>query len=739
MKKLCYILSLLAVISFLPESLANVGEPVVILKAESPIDFDGAVNESVWDNIEPLSLTTQSPVYHAEPISQTEIRLTYDNAYIYLAGKMYVNHKDDIVSNSKRRDAMVLTDWFGIVIDSYNDKQNALGFFTTPAGNRMDANVLNDANGSNPLNLSWNNFWDVEVTQDEHGWYAEIRIPWSSLPFEAIDGQVKMGITTWRYAAKYNEIVISPDISPEYGEMAAWRPSLAQEYIFQGISPKKPFYITPYALAGFSQEKAILEASPDRYTATKDIKREVGLDLKYGISNNWTVDLSLNTDFAQVEADNQQVNLTRFNLFFPEKRLFFQERSGLFDFNFPRGNKLFYSRRIGINADGAPIPIIGGVRLTGRSGGMDVGFLNMQTADSSSENGENFTVARVLKQVINKYSNVGFILTHRNDLEGQHNTAFGFDTTIRLFGQTFWTMRAAQTIDNDAGQSLFGFDNQKAFTSISKRSQKGFVYAGSLTRVGKDFNPRMGFERRSNYFRHGQRIGYNWFPDSQSAIFKHGPQGRGDFFWNNTSLDLETMNYRVGYAVQWRNFWAIDLGYRRSVDVLTEVFELSDDASIPLGRYTFSGLNAEFTTNQTLPVSAILEIDQGQFYDGERTSVSLTPLFQASSSLELSGSYQYNKINFSARDQAFISHLISANTLVMFNTKLSISALLQYNSLDKNFLGNVRLRYNPREGNDLFIVYNDLLNTERSRIEGPTIPLSTGRTILLKYSYTFSL
>lgn len=715
------------------------GEPVPLLKLnEEAIVFDGQVTERIWEGIAPLALTTQYPVYKADPINNTEMRMAYDNEYLYVSSKNFVQSPAHITSNSKKRDALAITDWFGLVIDSYNDKQNGLGFFTTPAGLRMDAAVLNDASSRDPINISWNNFWDVKVSQDEKGWYAEMRIPWTSLQFQPKDGTVVMGITMWRYSAKNNEIVITPDISPDYGEWGAWRPSLAKEYVFEGITPKKPFYVTPYALGGFSKSQVLNDAGTN-YDATNKIVREIGLDLKYGISNNWTLDFSLNTDFAQVEADNQQVNLTRFNLFFPEKRLFFQERSGIFEFSFPRGNKLFYSRNIGIDEDGKAIPIIGGARVTGRSGKWDVGFLNMQTANTDDFRGENFTVARVLKQVINSNSNAGFIFTNRMDFNGEHNTAFGFDTSIRLFGQVFLTARTAQTIDNDSEHSLIDFDTQKSFMSLVKRSQKGFVFAGSLTRVGKDYNPEVGFERRTDYFRHGDRLQYLWYPKGDHFLFRHGPQASGQFFWDNSTKDLITMNYGFGYAFEFRNSSSFEFSYRPNIDVLTDPFELSDDVTIPTGRYTFKNWRIEATTNMTVPLFAAFEFNKGGFYDGERTSITVSPTFQASSSLELSGSYEYNHIDFEQRNETFKVHLASLNALVMFDTKLSISSLLQYNSLDKNFLGNIRFRYNPKEGVDLYIVYNDLLNTDRFRMENLEIPRSSERTILVKYSYTFRL
>jgi len=711
--------------------------PVMVQRVIDQIEFDGVVNEDAWDNIEALTLTTQTPVFGAEASEKTEIKLAYDLDYLYMSGKMYVQNVNTIFSKSKKRDALTVADWFGIIIDSYNDKQNALAFFTTPAGLRMDAAVLNDASSRMPLNLSWNNFWDVKVSQDEQGWYAEIRIPWTSLQFQPVDGKVVMGITVWRYSVEHNEVYICPAIRPDFGEMSGWRPSLAKEYQFEGLKSKKPFYITPYALLGRSNIQN-LNAGESAYIADKKFEREIGLDIKYGISNNWTLDLSLNTDFAQVEADNQQVNLTRFSLFFPEKRLFFQERSGIFNFSFSRGDQLFYSRRIGIDDDGNPVRILGGARLTGRTGPWDIGFLNMQTASFDELDSENFMVGRIQRQVINENSTAGIMLTNRTNFDGSYNTALGLDASIRLFDQTFYTVRWAQIADSDTDNKLIDFDAQKFWMFISKRDQRGFTYGTSLQTVGKDFKPELGFERRQNYVREGHRYRYNWFPGPSSPLFRHGPQFRGETYWNRSEWNIETLNWGLSYSLVWKNSYSLEGAFKPQYEFLTEAFELSDEAMIPAGSYRFNSVEIEGTTQQIKPYSTSVQFETGTFYDGWRTSIALEPTANVSNSLELTGSYEFNTISFKDRNQAFNVHLASLNVLYMYSTKLSVSALIQYNSLDEQFLGNVRFRYNPKEGVDLFIVYNDLLNTDLNRVL-PSLPRSTERTILIKYSYTFRL
>ena len=224
--------------------LAAVGTPVAKLPAN--FVFDGTIGAGEWEDIQPIVLIVQTPNYQGEASERTEIRIAYDQNYVYLSGALYDSEPNKILANTKERDGGdASTEWFGMLIDSYNDKQNGLGFFTTPTGSRFDAAIINDASGRSPMNLSWNNFWDVKTSVTDKGWFAEIRVPFSSLQFQIIEGKATMGITVWRYIARKNETHISPDISPSLGDMGMWRPSQAKTYVFEEIQQKKPFYITP--------------------------------------------------------------------------------------------------------------------------------------------------------------------------------------------------------------------------------------------------------------------------------------------------------------------------------------------------------------------------------------------------------------------------------------------------------------------------------------------------------------
>lgn len=644
-------------------------EVLSLHRLSEPIVFDGIVNDKAWDYIKPLPVIMNVPEFRGDMTEVTEIRVAYDAEYVYVSGINLDKEADKIMANTKKRDALSpSTEWFGIIIDSFNDKENACAFFTTPTGLRMDAQVVNDGLGRNPINLSWNNFWDVKTTRDSKGWYVEMRIPFTSLPFEPEGNRVTMGMTAWRYIARKNELHVYPEIPPDFGEWSTWRPSLMQEFAMSHVDASKPFYVIPYALGGF-QKSSELNENETKYFTENRVKKEIGLDVKYGINNNWTLDLSVNTDFAQVEVDDQQVNLTRFSLFFPEKRLFFQERSGVFNFNLDRTDQLFYSRRIGLDEDNNQQRILGGARVVGRAGLWDIGFLNMHTGGNDNQLSENFSVLRAKTQVFNPLLDAGFVITNRMNFDGSFNTAYGLDATINLRDQTYLNIRWAQTIDSEADYSLFSLDPSIFKLWLSRRISRGLGYGFSYTVAGKDFNPDMGFQQRENYQRFGNRLQYTFAPEN-SKIFRHGFNSGGIAFWNKENGEIESMSWRVGWDVSWKNTWNFQVSFRPRIENLFEPFDLSDDVIIPIGKYHFNAVELSFGTPSTFPVYTVMQISRGDFYDGDIFSISAAPAWAASSSLELNLNYEYNLAQFDIRNETFKVHLLGMKALYMFNTEL---------------------------------------------------------------------
>jgi hypothetical protein len=716
---------------------AYLQEPIVVKKTNGKVTLDGFSAEPAWNNITSFPFVTHQPVFGAEPSEKTEVLVTYDDKYLYIAGRLFDREPEKILMTSKKRDAMgPANEWFGIILDTYNDKENALAFFTTPAGLRLDLTVFNDGVGELPVNESWNTFWDVTSVVSDSGWFSEIRIPFSSLRFQEKNGKVKMGFITWRYIPRENEIDIFPAIPPYYGDWSPWKPSKAGEIVIEGIKSQKPLYITPYLLGGFNREDMLNEEETS-YVREDKPALEAGLDVKYGLTNNLTLDLTLNTDFAQVEADDQMVNLTRFSLFFPEKRQFFLERSSIFDFNTGGENTLFYSRRIGLYEE-EPVRIFGGARLIGRKGPWDIGAMNMQTAESDSLPSENFGVLRVRRQVLNENTYLGGIMTSRIGINGDYNITYGFDGIVRMFGDDYLKLVWSQSVEENYKFSE-SFKPSRIFVNWERRRKVGLGYDFRYARSGEEFNPGIGFQARDDYSFYYSSILYGWLGSEESPISRHNIYLHGEVFNSISEKNVESTVLNPWYEIYLKSGFYGAAGFNMYCENLLDTFEIDEDEVFAEpGDYRFFNFHAAVLTPQSKPVWALILFNTGSFYDGKKYSVSITPAWNISSSWEISGFYEYNNVDFSDRNQNFISHIVRLKALYMLNTKFSASSFIQYNSAANVILTNFRLRYNPREGNDFYLVYNEGLNTNLNR-EIPALPGTFSRTVLLKYTYTFKL
>ncbi|MDA3929072.1 MAG: DUF5916 domain-containing protein, partial [Prolixibacteraceae bacterium] len=350
-------------ISFLLFVLFLIGLPILsmgqsqwnIPKLDGGILFDGLPDEEAWKSIIPFPFVTQQPNYSKEVESKTVVRMCFDDQYLYLGASMYVANSSMIRAIGKVRDfRSTASDWIGVQIDTYNDDQNAQVFLTNPNGICWDAAIFNDGTpiDGEPYNINWNTFWEVKTVIQDTIWHAEMKIPISSLRFESKNGSVVMGINVVRYQAANNQIYIFPDTPYKWGALSHIKPSTYADARFQGLKSKRPLYISPYLLVGASNDREISKQTTFREGTKLHI--EPGLDIKYGINSHTTLDVTVNTDFSQVEADEQQFNLSRFSLVFPEKRKFFLERASVFDFGLGGPDQLFYSRRIGLH-QGDPV------------------------------------------------------------------------------------------------------------------------------------------------------------------------------------------------------------------------------------------------------------------------------------------------------------------------------------------------------------------------------------------------
>ena len=730
-------------------------EPLIIEKLNSPISFDGVPDEEAWRSISQIKLVMHSPVFGKDPTENTDIRIAYDDKFLYAGARLFYRDPSMIRSSSYKRDFMGMgSDWFGLFLDTYNDKENSMMFFTTPDGLRFDAGVQKDAvvtlPDQQPINLSWNTFWDVLTRKDSTGWAAEIRIPLSSLRFQEINGEVRMGLTIERWIPAINETDIFPAIPPNWGPNSVLKPSQAQEIVFRGIKPGKPLYIAPYALAGFESIYDLNEGGTE-YLRSDGPGFEAGLDLKYGISKTLIMDLTVNTDFAQVEADDQQINLTRYSLYFPEKRMFFLERASVFDFSLGGNSNLFYSRRIGLSDDEEepePVRIYGGARVTGRLGKWDFGFLDMQTApvrakfsSGSSEYlfpSENFGVLRFRRQVINENSYIGTMATSRQGADGSYNFAYGLDGILRLFGDDYLDIRWSQTFENDIKNNSLQ-DPTFLMATWERRATKGLSYGLGYTRSGQHFNPGIGFEMMDDYTVLRSNLGYGFISGESSRLYSHSFETRAMYRTYIEDGSLMSFTNFSGWEFQTKNQWQGNITLVYTADNLKESLEISpDELYINPGRYNYLSMRGNISTPMSKPLYLMFMTELGQFFDGNRISFRLQPTWNMSKHFELGGTYNFDHVNISKRDVSMTNHIAGIKALYMLNTRFSVNAFIQYNTLFHGIITNLRLRYNPKEGNDLYLVFNEDRNTDLYR-EMPILPVYGSRVVMVKYTYTFNL
>lgn len=723
-------------------------EAVSIQRITEPVSFDGIPDEQVWEGLRTFEMTMHSPTFGLAPTEISDIRMGYDNEFLWVGAKLLMKDASQIFSPTRKRDDDIEEyDAFGIILDTYDDNENALAFFTNPYGLRSDYAISNDGEGggggpNSSMNSSWNTFWDVKTAMDDKGWYVEMRIPFSSLKFKPEGDIATMGLIVVRSISANNEADSYPAIDPKFGHDAINKPSLAATISISGARPRKPIYVSPYVIGGFSQDW-ILNDAETAYQKKENYPEytgNAGLDVKYNINSNLTLDLTANTDFAQVEADDQQVNLTRYSLFFPEKRMFFQERSSLFDFSLGgRSDNLFYSRNIGIDRR-EQIRILGGARLTGRMGKWDVGLMDMQTDDHGTTPGENFGVLRMRRQVINQNSYVGGIFTSRLGMNGDKNLAYGMDGIFRLFGVDYLNVKWSQTYDSGMDNKMGSLDPSFFLVSWQRRSQKGFAYDLKYFYSGQEFRPGVGFVRMEGVQGLNTNLMYGWLPGETSKFVDYSLSVNAERFSRLEDGNLESM--RISPEFRFMTKKGIRGGGEISFmkeGVLTP-FRISEDIIIVAGDYSFYEFQTRFSTSDNRLISFDADLNAGTFYDGRRAGTEVEANFNFSSSFRMETAYEYNAIRFPGRtgSNSLDIHSMNIKALYMLSTKVSASALVQYVNTDDEMVTNFRLRYNPREGNDFYLVYNDFRGMNR-RGALPETPSFFNRTVMVKYTHTFIL
>jgi hypothetical protein len=693
------------------------------VRIERPPDVDGVLDEELYGQIPAITGFIQQEPHPGEPSTErTEIWLTFDDRQIYVSARMWQD-PSGIVATEMRRDNMNLTrnDNFAVIFDTFRDRRNGFLFYASAAGGLLDGLVTDE--GQN--NREWNTVWDARTRHFDGGWTIEMAIPFRSLRYSAGRDQV-WGVNFRRIILGKNELATLTPVPSSYGNPGFMRVSLAAALVgLQAPPPGTGLEIKPYALSSLTTDRT---ATP---TTSNDPDGDAGFDLKYNLTRGSTLDFTFRTDFAQVEDDEQQVNLTRFSQFFPERREFFLEGQGLYAFGGARttgrnlGGQdtpiLFFSRRIGLS-NGQPVSIPAGLRLNGRAGAYTIGAVNIQSGrdDRIGAAATNFSVLRVRRNILER-STIGLIATNRSvsPSGGGSNQVFGVDAMLPLYRQMRITSYYAVT--RTPGRPG-GEDSYRA--QFDYPADRYGIQVEHLT-VGRNFNPEVGFVRRQDFRRNFGLLRFSPRPRANPLIRKLTFQGSLDYT-TNTAGRLETRETIARFQSDLQTGDFATLEYTRTFEFLPEPFEIHDGVVLPVGGYTFDGIASTLALGPQRPASGTIAFSRGTFYSGHRTDASYTGRIDLSSRLTVEPNVSINWVDL--REGSFTTRLLSARASVMFTPRMAVSALTQYNSRADTIAVNVRYHWEYQPGSDFFAVYSEGVDTS-----GP------GPSQLQKRSFTVKL
>jgi hypothetical protein len=693
---------------------ARLSRKLPAVRATGPITLDGRLDEAGWTAAPLAKDFIQNDPREGEPATfDTEVRLLYDDEALYVGVFARDDQPSGIITNELRKDFNTGNgDGFQVVIDTFHDERNGYQFAVNPAGAKWDAQMSNEGRENNS---NWDGVWDVRTRVAENGWYAEIRIPFRTLKFSQESRQT-WGINFQRRLRRYNE---NSYWAPLQRIHQLARVSMAGTLEgLQGLRPGANLRLKPYGLVSSNRLAG----------GATDGDADVGFDVKYGVTSGLTWDFTVNTDFSQVEADEQQVNLTRFSLFFPEKRDFFLENSGVFQFsagtdrgggggggggggrqNQSQDMILFFSRNVGLSSAGDAIPILGGTRLTGRAGGFSIGALNIQQRESRSTPSTNYTALRLRRDLLAS-SDIGLMVLNKEVAGSAYNRAVGVDANFRFFRDLTFNLAIAKT---DSPQARLPGTGGDLYSKSSFGFRDNFwELRGAYQTIGDRFNDEMGFVPRTGVDNGELFVGTHIRPKrTQKWLRETFPHFQIENFTRQQGLGLESryMDWHLPITLQDSTF--IEAGVNPNVEIIRRPFTINGRRNIQVlpGRYEFKENFILWRTNGAAPVSFNGRYSIGDFYDGYRRAYEFGTTVRTNEHFIVSGSLAFNDIDLP--QGAFTTTLVTGRVNYFFNTKVFLNALLQYNTDARQWSSNVRFNIIHRPLSDIFLVYNERHDT----------------------------
>ncbi|HJO03882.1 MAG TPA: DUF5916 domain-containing protein [Acidobacteriota bacterium] len=700
------------------------GKRTAATRTSTPPVLDGRIDDAVWELADVVSdFVQKDPVNRVAPTKRTEARVLYDDDTLYVGWINFDDEPDKIVANDMRRDAtMTGEDYAAVFFDTFRDRRNAFGFQVNALGAKFDYTLTDESQ----LNMNWDETWEAAASITERGWEAELAIPFAALRYPT--GSNVWGVEFERDVARTKERINWNNTSRDYNWLAVSQ--YGNLVGLQDLTLTDRFRLKPFVTGGY-------DSFQQRDDPFSEGRGDIGLErFQVQLTPSLTANLTVNTDFAEVEADNQQVNLTRFSLFFPEQREFFLEAADNFTFGTlarrsagggegggfrrqPPLALLFFSRRIGLGPEGQPVPIRFGGKLTGKIGSGNVGFVNVQTSDSQFGAGQNFAAFRWKQSVLDR-SSVGALVTNVQGPDGQYNRVLGFDSSFILFDHLFLSGFVAGAQDNDVdgtswvGQLSAGWDTE------------AWGLGGDVTYVADDFDTDLGFVLRQDIVRTSYQGRWSTRPSwpllrrvSISPSLERITDTSGRLVTRvgslTTRMDLESgdiFNIRLN-----RNYERLDFD-----------FPIDENVSIPIGDYSWTDGQISLRAAPRRAVSGNLTFNLGEFYDGTRFGIGGGPSFKFSDRFNLSPQYNFNRIHLPGG--SFDTHLARLRANLSFSDRVLFDSLLQHSSITDQLSAFVRLRYIYRTGDDFYLVYR------QSTAFGGLFDRRDDRTLTAKFTFT---
>lgn len=707
------------------------GVTVRATRLTAPLVLDGRLDEEVYHTVPAIvDFIQQEPQEGTPATDKTEAWVFFDERNVYVALRCWSTEPDRIVANAMMRDSQIIfqNDNVGVAFDTFYDRRNGVFFQTNALGGLRDGTINDETN----VNYDWNTEWDVKSRRFENGWTSEMAIPFKSLRYRKGREQV-WGFTIQRIVRSKNEMSYIQRMPASYGPLALFKLSAATTLVgIEAPANTLNLAVKPYMIADVTTNRIA------QVPIANDLGGDFGFDVKYGVSKSLTFDFSYNTDFAQVEADDQQVNLTRFSLFFPEKREFFLEGQGIFGFGGASAQVassgsggpgetplLFYSRRIGLE-NGQTAPIEAGGRLTGIAGKYTIGLLDIRTGRSNLTDvaPTNFSVIRVKRNIFRR-SSVGVLATQRvpSAWNGGSNQVAGIDANLGFY-------------KNVQINSYYARTRTTGLSGDDESYRGDFLYAGDRyglevdhLKVGDAFNPGVGYLRRRGFRRDYSDLRFTPRPNSLDGVRK---------LWHEVSLDrivdrlgqLQTQQASGIFKVLLNNGDTASVTYLHHYEHLDAPFAVAKSVVLPIGGYRFGETTGSYQLGPQRRITGTLSFTQGGFYNGDHVGMGYQGRVELTSKIAVEPRLSLERIDL--REGNFVTKLVSTRTTYSLTPRMFAAALIQYNSSASAFTTNIRFRWEYQPGSDFFVVYVEGRDTTK-----PAFPVLQNRSFVVKYTRLF--